>query len=76
MELLKSDPELASLVEDADLGVWIGHQRHVMSYPINGGKTFNMVLSHPDESDGQAWSTEPEPVLSEMRQNYEGWDPR
>ncbi len=76
IELLKQDPELAPLVEHQDLSVWIGHKRHVMSYPINGGKTFNMVLSHPDESPMESWTTDPEEVLREMRSNYEGWDPR
>ncbi|KAK4688408.1 hypothetical protein P7C73_g1701, partial [Tremellales sp. Uapishka_1] len=77
MELLKADPELAPLVEHADLSVWIGDRRHVMSYPINGGKTFNMVLSHPDTTPaGKEWTADPAETLEEMRQNYKGWDPR
>lgn len=76
MDLLLADPELRPLVEKADLSLWVGEQRHVMSYPISGGKTFNMVLSHPD--DGSATDT-PKPqdeLLKEMRDNYKGWDPK
>ena len=76
MELLEADPELAVLVEKADLSVWIGDQRHVMSYPINGGKTFNMVLSHPDERVEGEGPMDQESILHEMRENYRGWDPK
>lgn len=78
IELLESDPELAPLVANQDLSAWIGHDRHVMSYPINGGKTFNMVLSHPagDEKESDWAATDPQQVLDEMKANYQGWDPR
>lgn len=72
MEKLLADPELRPLVEKADLSLWVGDQRHVMSYPINGGKTFNMVLSHPYTGSAP---TEDE-VLKEMKENYDGWDPK
>ncbi|ORY24553.1 hypothetical protein BCR39DRAFT_486220 [Naematelia encephala] len=75
-ELLQGDPELAPLVEQPDLSLWIGENRHVMSYPINGGKTFNLVLSHPDENDGDLPVAEMSDILAEMRDNYKGWDPR
>lgn len=72
---LLADPELRPLVEKPDLHLWVGHQRHVMSYPISGGKTFNMVLSHPDEGEIDP-SASQETLLAEMRKNYEGWDPK
>jgi salicylate hydroxylase len=73
MDLLLADPELHPLVEKPDLSLWIGHDRHVMSYPISGGKTFNMVLSHPDTGSNPETQEE---VLQEMRDNYAGWDKR
>lgn len=72
MDQLLSDPDLRSLVEKPDLSLWIGEGRHVMSYPINGGKTFNMVLSHPDTGS----TPSEDEVLQEMKDNYIGWDPR
>lgn len=77
--LLQQDPDLAPLVEHQDLSAWIGHDRHVMSYPINGGKTFNMVLSHPAPVAAAAAeppASDAAQMLDEMRKNYIGWDPR
>ena len=48
--------------------------RHVMSYTIAGGKSFNMVLSHPDRSDPSNWNQQD--ALKDMRKHFEGWDPR
>ena len=76
MDVLKADPELLPLVENQDLSVWIGHKRHVMSYPINGGKTYNLVLSHPDATSPDTWATDQETILAEMKNNYRGWDPK
>ena len=51
----------------------VGDQRHVMSYTIAGGKSFNMVLSHPEASDPSTWNQNI--VLENMKQHFEGWDP-
>ncbi|BEI83393.1 hypothetical protein CcaverHIS002_0312610 [Cutaneotrichosporon cavernicola] len=75
MDALLGDPELRPLVEKPDLHLWIGPERHVMSYPISGGKTFNMVLSHPHEGPIDPTATQ-EQLIGEMRNNYEGWDPK
>jgi len=45
-----------------------------MTYMIAGGKTFNMVLSHPEERDPAEWHQET--ANKEMRSHFEGWDPR
>lgn len=51
--------------------------RHVMSYTIAGGRSFNMVLSHPDRRDPVSWNQQPpEKILSDMRAHFKGWDPR
>ncbi|CAG8891135.1 unnamed protein product [Penicillium egyptiacum] len=52
----------------------IGDQRHVMTYTIGAGKFFNMVLSHPDDSDPSTWDQEN--TLSDMRREFQGWDRR
>ncbi|KAJ5502150.1 hypothetical protein N7463_005024 [Penicillium fimorum] len=74
VELIKEDPELAWLLEKPALNIWIGDQRHVMTYTIGAGKSFNMVLSHPDDSDPSTWDQAN--TLSDMRREFQGWDSR
>jgi salicylate hydroxylase len=71
---LQHDPEVMALLENKDLDLWLGEGRHVMTYRISGGETFNLVLSHPDNSDPSTWSTDRQAILDEIRGNYEGWD--
>lgn len=52
----------------------IGKDKHVMTYTISAGSSFNMVLSHVDWTDPQTWT--PETVLEEMRQQFADWDPQ
>lgn len=51
----------------------IGDSRHVMTYTIGAGKTFNMVLSHPDTSDPATWNARTS--LEDMKAEFQGWDP-
>ncbi|KAJ5811045.1 Monooxygenase FAD-binding [Penicillium robsamsonii] len=74
VERIKEDPELAWLLEKPALNIWIGDQRHVMTYTIGAGKSFNMVLSHPDDSDPSTWDQVN--TLSDMRREFQGWDSR
>lgn len=53
----------------------IGDGRHAMTYPIANGKSFNMVLSHPSESDPSTWSQDQKTILLDMREQFENWDP-
>lgn len=49
-----------------------------MTYTIAAGKSFNMVLSHPDHS-GPSTSQPPqsqEETLRDMQREFAGWDPR
>jgi salicylate hydroxylase len=73
-EKMKQDPDIAWLVEKPSQNLWIGDMRHVMSYTIAGGKSFNMVLSHPETSDPSTWKQET--ALTDMKKHFEGWDPR
>lgn len=57
-----------------DCSVRIGDGRHVMTYTIGAGKTFNMVLSHPDDSEPSTWDQAT--VLSDMKREFQGWDCR
>ena len=58
----------------ADIHGRIGHGRHVMSYTIASGKSFNMVLSHMDDSPPETWSKRD--AIQDMRQSFRDWDPR
>jgi salicylate hydroxylase len=60
------------IVSDDDF-IRLGDKRHVMTYVVGAGKSFNMVLSHPD--DGSGWDTTEEETIANMRKEFEGWDP-
>ncbi|KGO40051.1 Monooxygenase, FAD-binding [Penicillium expansum] len=74
VERIKEDPELSWLLEKPALNIWVGDQRHVMTYTIGAGKSFNMVLSHPDDSDPSTWDQQN--TLGDMRREFQGWDSR
>ncbi|GAB1215855.1 hypothetical protein ATERTT37_005053 [Aspergillus terreus] len=74
VEKMKSDPDMAWLLEKPALNIWIGDKRHVMTYTIGAGKSFNMVLSHPDDTDPSTWNQLT--ALHDMRAEFTGWDPR
>ncbi|KAB5523029.1 hypothetical protein GE09DRAFT_1065478 [Coniochaeta sp. 2T2.1] len=73
VEKMKCDPDTAWLLKEPALNVWIGPERHVMSYTIDAGKSFNMVLSHVDGSDPSGWVAER--AIDDMRAQFTGWDP-
>lgn len=91
IERMRQDPEVAWLLEKPSFNLWsvihrairrarliscrLGHNRHVMSYVLGAGKVFNMVLSHPDNSDGKDWSQDQKKHLADMREEFKGWDP-
>ncbi|KUJ16928.1 FAD/NAD(P)-binding domain-containing protein [Mollisia scopiformis] len=71
---IKDDPEISWLLEKPSVNIWIGEDRHVMTYTIAAGESFNMVLSHVDTSDPATWK--PEKALKDMQDYFTGWDPR
>lgn len=73
VEKMKADPEVSWLLDQPALNIWIGEDRHVMTYTISAGKSFNMVLSHVDRSDPSTWK--PETAKEDMRAYFSGWDP-
>ncbi|TVY91554.1 FAD-dependent monooxygenase [Lachnellula willkommii] len=52
----------------------IGENRHVMTYTVAAGSSFNMVLSHVDKTDPSTWKQES--ALDDMKQEFSGWDPQ
>ncbi|KIW16953.1 hypothetical protein PV08_04144 [Exophiala spinifera] len=76
VEKMKAYPDTAEVCAKPNLNLWVGDMRHVMTYMIAGGKSFNMVLSHPDRSDPRTWASQSsEQVLAGMRAHFKGWDP-
>ncbi|OJJ30262.1 hypothetical protein ASPWEDRAFT_121549, partial [Aspergillus wentii DTO 134E9] len=71
---IRNDPKISWLLEKPNLNIWIGDGRHVMTYIIGGGKSFNMVLSHPDTTDPSTWDQTS--ALRDMVKEFQGWDPR
>ncbi|KAF9691670.1 hypothetical protein EKO04_010189 [Ascochyta lentis] len=71
---IRDDPEIAWILEKPSLNIWIGEDRHVMSYTIAGGETFNMVLSHIDRSDPSTWSHKF--AKEHVQGEFYGWDPQ
>jgi len=45
-----------------------------MTYTIANNKSFNMVLSHPEDSDPATWTQIN--VIEDMKQHFKDWDPR
>lgn len=43
-----------------------------MTYTIAGGKSFNMVLSHPEHSEPDTWRQET--AMDDMKREFAGWD--
>ncbi|KAH7052415.1 hypothetical protein B0J12DRAFT_661602 [Macrophomina phaseolina] len=74
VEKMRGDPELAALLARPGINIWIGEERHCMTYCIAGGKAFNMVLSHPDSPGAEV--SQPDKVLEDMRAHFKDWDSR
>lgn len=72
-EVMLSDPKIAHLMSDINSNCWIGHQRHIMAYPIRHGEMYNLVMSHPGKAAVGKWN---EPGnIEEMRSHYDHFDP-
>ncbi|KAI5856082.1 hypothetical protein BZA05DRAFT_390586 [Tricharina praecox] len=72
-EIMRADPEVRHLMDEASSNCWIGYRRHIMAYPIQEGKLYNLVMSHPGKAAVGKWN---EPGnLDEMKAQYKGWDP-
>lgn len=74
-EVMRQHPDTAALISAPEINLWVGPERHVMSYLIAGGDTFNLVLSHPAPPAKGPAEVSLEQILREMRDSYAGWDP-
>ena len=71
---IRQDPIAKELVEKQTMEVWMGHNCYIITYPISGGKIFNLVLSHhPSE---KTHATQPNVPIEELRSEYKDFDPR
>ncbi|KAF2496526.1 FAD/NAD(P)-binding domain-containing protein [Lophium mytilinum] len=75
VQKMQKDPEIAWILEKPSLNLRrIGEDRHVMTYTIAGGDSFNMVLSHIDHSEPATWT---ERFAKEhIQKEFSGWDPQ
>ncbi|KAM0543489.1 hypothetical protein ACHAPJ_012287 [Fusarium lateritium] len=73
-EDMKRDTDTSWLLERPGINIWIGEDRHVMTYCIAGGNSFNMVLSHIDHTPSSTWNTDN--AIQDMRKSFQGWDPK
>ncbi len=72
-KIMKADPVIAHLMKDINSNCWIGHERHIMAYPICNGELYNIVMSHPGQASIGRWN---EPGnLDEMKKHYCNFDP-
>ncbi|ROV90349.1 hypothetical protein VMCG_09711 [Cytospora schulzeri] len=74
VEKMRKSHETSWVLKQPNLNLWIGDERHVMTYCIAGGQSFNMVLSHPDRGNPSLPSSEAG-ILANMRKEFGGWDP-
>ncbi|RLL96755.1 hypothetical protein CFD26_105878 [Aspergillus turcosus] len=71
---IRQDPIARELVEKQTMEVWMGHNAYIITYPISGGKIFNLVLSHHPSEKVRA--TQPNVPIEELRSEYKDFDPR
>ncbi|KAF2032573.1 FAD/NAD(P)-binding domain-containing protein [Setomelanomma holmii] len=72
--MMREDPHISWLLEKPSLNVWIGEDRHVMSYTIAAGEAFNIVLSHVDRSGPATWTQKF--AKEHIQKEFGGWDPQ
>ncbi|KAJ9616815.1 hypothetical protein H2200_000534 [Cladophialophora chaetospira] len=71
---IRKDPIAKELIEKLTMEVWMAEKSYIISYPISGGKLFNMVLSH--HVDHLVDDVEDIDMEKDFRQMYKEYDPR
>lgn len=71
---IRKDPVAKELVEKLTMEVWMAENAYIITYPINAGKTFNLVLSH--HRPQKLRTTETDVPIEELRNEYKDFDPR
>ena len=73
-EEIRQDPVAKELIEKLTMEVWMGENAYIITYPISGGKLFNLVLSHHTKE--KVYATQPDIPIEEFRNQYKDFDPR
>lgn len=73
-EDMKKHDSLRELVEHPSINHWMGPHSHVVCYLLKGGGLYNIVLACPDDLPELVNTAKAD--LKEMRERFEGWDPR
>ncbi|ETI23936.1 hypothetical protein G647_05743 [Cladophialophora carrionii CBS 160.54] len=71
---IRKDPVAKELTEKLTMEVWMADKSYIISYPISGGKLFNMVLSH--HVDHLVDDVQDIDMEKDFRQTYKDYDPR
>lgn len=71
---IHKDPIASTLVQKRTMEVWMAENAYIITYPINGGKLLNLVLSHHRPEKIRA--TELDVPIEELRNEYKDFDPR
>lgn len=71
---IRKDPVARELINKLTMEVWMAHNAYIITYPINDGNMFNLVLSHHRPEKLRA--TENEVPLEDLRREYKDFDPR
>lgn len=74
VEDMKKVPALHDLIEKPNIDYWMGPGCHAVSYMLQGGQTYNLVLICPDTLPEDLHILEADP--EEMRLLFKDWDPR
>lgn len=79
LRILASNPSTAWVTETPNQNLWIGPERHCMTYAIGGAQNpnrlFNLVLCHPEARPPEQWPTDVDRLKEEVRAHFGGWDP-
>lgn len=71
---MREHPLLKELVQKPEINYWLGPDCHVVTYMLQCGEIYNIVLITPDNlpEDVQVAKADPE----EMREIFKDWDPK
>ncbi|KAL2076002.1 hypothetical protein VTL71DRAFT_945 [Oculimacula yallundae] len=70
---IRKDPIAKELIEKLSMEVWMAEKSYIITYPISGGKDFNLVLSH---HVNRLVDKVEEIDMKDLRKQYEDYDPR
>ncbi|KAI6046393.1 FAD/NAD(P)-binding domain-containing protein [Pisolithus marmoratus] len=75
IEMLLAEPDLRSLVETPGMTIWLGPERHIVTYSIRANMEYNIVMCHADrDPPEELWRTEES--ADRMAAEFVGWEPR